>query len=106
MHKSHQNSPNSWGIKSKTITKVFKRLMSRRAELWNNKEITTTLTVPGTIRTAVGRKIWNKILGKTSVKKLVNKCHCFKKLSDVQQVWKPMAFFFKHKGYTGVSTGI
>ena len=38
------------------------------AKLWNDKEITTTLTVPGTVRTAVGRKIWSKIPGKTCVK--------------------------------------
>ena len=53
------------GIKSKTITKLFDRFMNRRAKLWNDKDITTTLTAPGTIRTAVGRKIWSKIPGKT-----------------------------------------
>ena len=47
--------------------------MKRGSELWNDKEITTTLTSPGAVRTAVGRDIWSKILGKTSVKKLVNK---------------------------------
>ena len=47
--------------------------MNRGSELWNKKEITTALTVPGTVRTAVGRDIWSKIPGKTSVKKLVNK---------------------------------
>ena len=30
--------------------------------------------MPGTVRPAVGKKICNKILGKISVKKLVNKC--------------------------------
>ena len=40
--------------------------------------ITTTLTVPDTVKTAVGRDIWSKILGKTSVKKLVNQGGCFK----------------------------
>ena len=53
--------PQSGSIKSKTITKVFERFMNRRVELWNDKEIATTLTAPGTIRTAVGRKIWSKI---------------------------------------------
>ena len=52
--------------------------MNRGLELWNDKEITTTLTAPGTVRTAVGRDIWSKILGKTSVKKPVNKGDCFK----------------------------
>ena len=50
--------------------------MNRRVELSNDKKIATTLTVPGTIRTAVGRKIWSKIPRKTCVKKLVNKCGC------------------------------
>ena len=66
------------GIKSKTITKLFDRFRNRRVELWNDKEITTTLTLPGTIRTAVGRKIWSKTLEKTSVKIVLNKCGCFK----------------------------
>ena len=48
---------NSGGIKSKTTTKLFHRFMNRR----NGEGITTTLTVPGTIRTAVGRKIWIKM---------------------------------------------
>ena len=34
-------------------------------ELWNDKEIATTLTAPGTERTAVGGKIWIKIPSKT-----------------------------------------
>ena len=38
--------PNIESIKSKVIAKWFKRLMSRRGELLNNMEITTTLTVP------------------------------------------------------------
>ena len=70
--------PNSWSIKSKTITKLFGRFMNRRIALWNDKEIATTLTAPGTIRTAVGRKIWSNIPGKTCMKKLVNKCGCLK----------------------------
>ena len=45
--------------------------MDRGLVLWNHKEITTTLIVPGTVRTAVGRHMWIKILGKTSVKKLL-----------------------------------
>ena len=61
MHESHQSITNSGGIKNKTITKLLDRLMNRRVELWNDKEITTTLTAPGTIRTVVGRKIWTKI---------------------------------------------
>ena len=35
------------------------------------------MTLSGTVRPAVGRDIWSKILGKTSVKKLVNKGGCF-----------------------------
>ena len=72
--------PHSGSTKSKTITKLFDRFMNRRAKLWNDKEITTILTAPGTIRTAVGRKIWSKIPVKTCVKILINKCgrleHC------------------------------
>ena len=68
--------PHSGSMKSKTITKLFDRFMNRRAKLWNDKEITTTLIAPGTVRTAVGRKIWSKIPGKTCVKILINKCGC------------------------------
>ena len=50
--------------------------MNRRVELWNDKEIATTLTTPGIIRMAVGRNIWSKIPRKTFVKKLINKCGC------------------------------
>ena len=45
------------GIKSKTITKLFDRFMNRRIDLWNDKKITTTATVSGTVGTGVGRKI-------------------------------------------------
>ena len=48
--------------------------MNGGAELWNDKEITTTLTAPGAIRTAVGGKVWSKIPGKACVKILINKC--------------------------------
>ena len=64
--------------KSKTITNLFHRLMDSRLKLGNDKEITTTLTATGTVRTTVGRDIWSKVLGKTSVKKLINKGGCFK----------------------------
>ena len=59
--------------------------MNRREELWNDKEITSTLTVPGTIRTAVGRDIWSKILGEnqceetcivTNVSDKAKRCTC------------------------------
>ena len=46
------------GVESKTITKLLGRFMGRGLKLWQNKEITTTLTAPGTIRTAVGRFIY------------------------------------------------
>ena len=65
------------GIKSKTIAQLFDRLMNRKAALWNDKEITTTLTASGNTRTAVGSEIWEKILRKTSMKKLVDKCGYF-----------------------------
>ena len=70
--------PKRWGIKSRTITKLFETFMNRGATLCNDKEISTTLTAPGTIRTAVGSEIWSKILGKTSMKKLLDRCGCFK----------------------------
>ena len=77
--------PHSGSIKIKTIAKLFDRFMNRSVELWNDKEIATTLTVPGTIRTAVERKIWNKIPRKTCVKKLINKCGCFKHCAVQQE---------------------
>ena len=52
--------------------------MNRGFKLWNDKEITTTLTAPGIVRTALGRVIWSTILGKTSVTNVVNKGDCFK----------------------------
>ena len=73
-----KNITNSGCIKRKTITKLFDGFMNRGLELWNDKEITNTLTVPCTVGTAVGKDIWSKILRKTSVKKLVNKGGCFK----------------------------
>ena len=51
--------PNSGSMKHK---KLFDKLMSRKVELWHNKEITTNLIPPGTIRTTVRRNIWSKIL--------------------------------------------
>ena len=95
--------PNSWSIKSKTIAKLFDRFVNRRVELWNDKEISTTLTAPGTIRTAGGRKTWTKLPRKTCVKKLLNKCGCQK--LHVLFNKKPVQFL-KHRTYTGVSTGI
>ena len=94
---------NSGSIKSKIITKLFDRLMNRSVELWNDKEIPTTLTAPSTIRTAVGRKIWSKIPSKTCVKKLINKCGCLKHCVLFNR--KPMKFL-KHRSYTGVLTGV
>ena len=95
--------PNTGSIKSKTITKLFDRFVNRRVELWNDKEIATTLNASGTIRTVVGRKIWSKIPRKTCVKKLINTCGCLKHYALFSR--KPMQFL-KHKSYTGVSTGI
>ena len=75
-----ESIPYSGSIKRKTITKLFDRFVNRGAELWNDKEITTTLTAPSDIRTAVGGKIWSKIPGKACVKIHINKCgrleHC------------------------------
>ena len=61
---------NSWHIKSKA-TKLFHRVMSRWLTLWY-KKMTNTLTMPGTFRTMVRRNIGSKILGETSVKKLLH----------------------------------
>ena len=66
MNVIRKSIPNSGASKSKTITKLFDRFMDRGLKFWNYKEMTTTLTVPGTVRTAVERDIWSKILGKTS----------------------------------------
>ena len=65
------------------------RFMNRRIALWNDKEIATTLTVPGT---AVGQEIWSKIPRKTCVKKLVNKCGCLNHYALFNR--KPMQFLF------------
>ena len=47
--------------------------MNRGLEHWNEKEVISTLTAPGTVRTAVGRNLWSKICGKTSIKKIVRR---------------------------------
>ena len=61
-HESHlEEHSKQWKHQRKTITKLLNRFMNRRVELWNDKEIATTLAEPGAIRTAVGRKIWSKI---------------------------------------------
>ena len=70
--------PDSGGIKSKNINKPFNKFMNRRVEFWNDHEITTTLTAPGTMKASTVREICSIIHGKTSVKKLVNKCGCYK----------------------------
>ena len=76
MHKCHQKEHfKIWSLKSKAVTKLFERLLIRRVELWNNRGI---ITDPVAVRTAVKRKIWSKLLRKTIVEKLVNKCFCFK----------------------------
>ena len=90
--------PNSGGIKSKAITKPFDRLMSRGVELWNNLEITTNLTTPGTLST-VRRNIWSKILGKTCVKKLVSVA-----VLNSERCSKGSQCIFLNRSYTGVST--
>ena len=45
MNLIRKSIPHSGSIK----TKLFDRFMNRRAKLWNDNEITTTLTAPGTI---------------------------------------------------------
>ena len=47
-------------------------------KLRNDKEITTTLAAPGTVGATVGGDVWSKILGETSVEKLVDKGGRFK----------------------------
>ena len=69
MNLTRKRIPNIGSIISKTITKLFHILMNRDLKLHNDKKITTSLTAPD---------IWSKILGKTSVKKLLNECGCFK----------------------------
>ena len=66
------------GAPKATIIKLLDRFMNRWVELWNDKEIATTLAAPCAIRTAVGRKIWSIIPRNTFIKKLVNKCGCLK----------------------------
>ena len=57
MNLTRKSIPKSEGIKSKTITKLLDRFMDRGLKLWNYKKLTTTLTVPVTVRTAIGRDI-------------------------------------------------
>ena len=57
MHESHQKHSKQWGHQKQNYNQTVGRFMDRGLELWNHKEITTTLTAPGTIRTAVGRGI-------------------------------------------------
>ena len=85
-----------------SIPKSWDTFMNRRVEFWNNKEITTTLTVPGTIRIVVGRNIWNKILGKITAKKLVNKCCCFKTAPELYWCiyWCLIQFWLHYFGCT------
>ena len=71
-------------------TKLFDKFVNRGAELLNDREITTTLTTPGTIRTPVGGKIWSKIPGKMCVKILINKCGCLEHCALFNR--KPMQF--------------
>ena len=89
-HESH------WGEHS---NRFMNRFMNRRVELGNDKEITTTLTVPGTITTAVGRQIWSKISRKICMKKPVDKCGCLKHCALFD--WKPVQFL-KHRSYAVV----
>ena len=60
------------------VTCILRKIQERGLELWDHKEVTTTLTAPGTKRTTAGSDIGSKILGKSSVKKLVNKGDCIK----------------------------
>ena len=60
------------------MTKLFNRFIDSGLKLGNDKEITTTLTAPGTVGAAVGRDVWSKILGETSVEKLIDKGSSFK----------------------------
>ena len=73
--------------------------MNRGEELWNDEEIVTTPAVPCTIRTAVGREIWSKLLGKTSMTKLVNKCHVGIKCQGHEAyILVTLTFNFKYNG--------
>ena len=104
MHESHQEEhPKEWGIKSKTITNVFDKFMNEKGRNLERLGNYYHSTAPGTIRTAVGRVIWSKILGKTCVKKLVNNCGCSQNCAMFSR--KPKQFL-KHRSYIGVSTGV
>ena len=81
MNLIRKSIPNSGGIKSKNITRLFDRFMNRGVAF--DKEITTNLTLPGIIRTAAVTELWSKKRGKISMKKLV--VWLFEKLSNVQQ---------------------
>ena len=49
-----KNISNSGSIEGKTMPELFDRFMDWGLKLGNDKEITTTLTAPGTVGAAVG----------------------------------------------------
>ena len=53
-HESHlEEHSKQWEHQKQDRYKLFDRFMNRRVELWNDKEIVTTLTEPGALRTAL-----------------------------------------------------
>ena len=83
---------------------MFDRFMNRRVELLNGKEIETTFTVLGTIRTAVGRNVEEmeqntseNLFEETCKQVLLYLCALFNR--------KPMQFL-KHRSCTGLSTSV
>ena len=57
---------------------MVKEYSSSKITTRGSPKITTTLTAPGTVGAAVGRDVWSKILGETSVEKLIDKGSSFK----------------------------
>ena len=77
--------------------------MNRRIESWNGREITTILTVAGSIRTVVLRKIWRKIMDQNTWENHYKETVAVLKLYNVQQGANTI---FKHRSYTGISIGV
>ena len=69
---------NTGAIKSKTITKLYDRLMIRGFKLGNDKDISCTPTMLSTMLTQYCKNYCSKIFGETGAKKLVYRCGCFK----------------------------
>ena len=79
MNMNWEAIPNCGSIKSKTVTKLFYRVMRGMREFRNHTDIGTFMTsMSGIVTTPIRLKVGTKIFGKPSLKELVNKCSSLK----------------------------